>query len=85
MTDSIQKACGSEYVREAHSEHSSQAKQKFSTENSHTYKHTVKVRHKQYLLFIFNLLWVKTRKKSPTTSEHWARLKIKHYFTGDRM
>lgn len=40
MTDSIQKACGSEYVWEAHSEHSSQAKQKFSTENSHTYKHT---------------------------------------------
>lgn len=26
---------------EAHSEHSSQAKQKFSTENSHTYKHTL--------------------------------------------
>ena len=45
----------------------------------------MRARHKQYLVFIFNLLWVKTRKKSPTTSEHWARLKIKHYFTGDRM
>lgn len=41
MTESIQKACGSEYVREAHSEHSSQAKQQFSTENSHAYKHTL--------------------------------------------
>lgn len=41
MTDNIQKACGSEYVWEAHSEHSSQAKQKSGIENFHTYKHTL--------------------------------------------